>query len=42
MYSRYKLNKVLICPVQYKIILLSLYDLPEILTVSNVSKDLIM
>ena len=48
MYSRYKLNKILICPefvykdfpVQYKIILLSLYDkeLPEILTVSNVSK----
>lgn len=48
MYSRYKINKILDCPefiyedfpVQYKIILLSLYDkeLPEVLTQSNISK----
>ena len=48
LYSRYKLNNVLSCPefiykdfpVQYKIILLSLYDkeLPEKLTISNTSK----
>lgn len=48
MYSRYKINKILECPkfiyddfpVQYKIILLSLYDLelPDVLTFTNISK----